>query len=48
MSILDVLYEELAQLDEMSGCFDEITNAHIDEQRRKLMVQILTLELEAV
>lgn len=42
--LIDVLYEELAHLDEQAGCFDEFTNAQIDEQRRKLMVQVLELE----
>lgn len=42
--LIDSLYEELIYLDEQAGCFDELTNARIDEQRRKLMVQILELE----
>jgi hypothetical protein len=42
--LIDCLYEELFMLDEQAGCFDEETNARIDEQRRKLMVQILELE----
>lgn len=43
-TLMDCLYEELAMLDEQSGCFDEVTNASIDAQRRRLMVQILELE----
>lgn len=43
-TLLDSLYEELAMLDEQAGCFDEDTNARIDEQRRKLMIQVLELE----
>lgn len=46
-TLMDCLYEELALLDEQAGCFDEVTNASIDDQRRRLMVQILELELEA-
>jgi hypothetical protein len=42
--LIDSLYEDLIMLDEQAGCFDEVTNARIDEQRRKLMVQILELE----
>ena len=47
ITLLETLYEELVHLDEQAGCFDEDTNAAIDEQRRRLMVQILELELEA-
>ncbi len=43
-TLLDCLYEQLISLDEQAGCFDELTNARIDEQRRKIMVQILELE----
>ena len=43
-TLLDCLYNELIHLDEQAGCFDEVTNGSIDEQRRKLMVQILELE----
>ncbi len=43
-TLLDCLYEQLISLDEQAGCFDEDTNARIDEQRRKIMVQILELE----
>ena len=46
-TLLDCLYNELINLDEQAGCFDEETNARIDEQRRKLMVQILELEVAA-
>jgi hypothetical protein len=45
--LIDSLYEELIYLDEQAGCFDEDTNARIDEQRRKLMIQILELEVSA-
>lgn len=43
-TVIDGLYEELIYLDEQAGCFDEFTNARIDEQRRKIMTQILELE----
>jgi hypothetical protein len=43
-TLLDCLYEELVMLDEQAGCFDEVTNRFIDDQRRKLMTQILELE----
>lgn len=43
-SLLDVLYNELINLDEQAGCFDEETNASIERQRRKIMVQILEME----
>ena len=43
-TLIDCLYEELVSLDEQAGCFDEFTNARIDEQRRKLVNQILELE----
>jgi hypothetical protein len=43
-TVIDGLYEELIYLDEQAGCFDEATNARIDEQRRKIMIQILELE----
>lgn len=42
--LIDCLYEELINLDEQAGCFDEFTNARIDEQRRKLIQQIHELE----
>ena len=43
-TLLDCLYEELIGLDEQAGCFDEETNARIDEQRRRLAAQIRELE----
>ena len=43
--ILQGLYNELAKLDEQAGCFDEVTNARIERQRRKLMIQALELEV---
>jgi hypothetical protein len=43
-TLLDGLYNELINLDEQAGCFDEVTNRFIDDQRRKLMEQILELE----
>jgi hypothetical protein len=43
-SLLDVLYNELINLDEQAGCFDEDTNAAIDRQRQKLYNQIRELE----
>jgi len=43
-TLIDCLYNELIHLDEQAGCFDEDTNARIDEQRRKIMTQILELE----
>ncbi len=46
-SLLDVLYNELINLDEQAGCFDEDTNRFIDDQREKLFKQIVDLELEA-
>ena len=47
-SLLDVLYNELINLDEQAGCFDEDTNRFIDEQSEKLFKQIVDLELEAL
>ena len=44
-TLLDSLYNDLINLDEQAGCFDEETNRFIDEQRRKLMAQILELEV---
>jgi len=41
---MDVLYEELAMLDEQAGCFDEVTNAKIDAQRRAIMIQLIEME----
>ena len=43
-TLIDCLYEELANLDEQAGCFDEITNAAIDKQRDAIMVQLIELE----
>jgi predicted CopG family antitoxin len=43
-TLIDSLYNELVNLDEQAGCFDEVTNRFIDDQRRKLMTQILELE----
>ena len=43
-TVIDCLYNELIHLDEQAGCFDEVTNRFIDDQRRKLMAQILELE----
>jgi hypothetical protein len=47
-TVIDGLYEELIYLDEQAGCFDEFTNARIDEQRRKIMIQLIELESENV
>jgi hypothetical protein len=44
-TLLDSLYNDLINLDEQAGCFDEETNRFINEQRRKLMAQILELEV---
>ena len=43
-TLLDCLYNELINLDEQAGCFDEMTNIAIDFQREKLSKQILELE----
>lgn len=43
-TLMDVLYEELAMLDEQAGCFDEETNAKIDAQRRAIMIQLIEME----
>ena len=43
-NLIDVLYEELVHLDEQAGCFDEETNAKIDQQRWALYAQIQELE----
>ena len=48
LTLLDCLYNELVNLDEQTGCFDEFTNARIDEQRRKIMIQLIELESENV
>lgn len=44
-TLLDLMYEELINLDEQAGLFDEITNALIDQQRSK--VYNLIMEMEA-
>ena len=43
-TLLDCLYNELINLDEQAGCFDEETNHFIDVQRKKIFEQILELE----
>ena len=43
-TLLDCLYNELINLDEQAGCFDEETNRFIDAQRKKIFEQILELE----
>lgn len=43
-TLLDCLYNELINLDEQAGCFDEMTNIAIDIQREKLSKQIKELE----
>ena len=43
-NLIALLYEELVHLDEQAGCFDEETNAKIDQQRWKLYAQIQELE----
>jgi hypothetical protein len=43
-TIIDCLYEDLINLDEQAGCFDELTNARIDAQRRKIMESIQELQ----
>ena len=45
-NLIEALYNELVNLDEQAGCFDEETNAAIDIQRWKIYAQIQ--ELEAV
>ena len=45
-TLLDCLYNELINLDEIAGQLDEETNAKIDEQRSKLWKHIQ--ELDAV
>ena len=45
-TLLDCLYNDLINLDEQAGCFDEETNARIDEQRGKLYNQIQELEVK--
>jgi hypothetical protein len=44
LTLLDCLYNELVNLDEQAGCFDEFTNASIDARREKLIKQIQELE----
>jgi hypothetical protein len=43
-TLLDCLYNELINLDELAGCFDEMTNIAIDFQRETLSKQIKELE----
>lgn len=43
-TLLDLMYEELINLDEQAGCFDEETNAKIDQQRSKIYNLILEME----
>jgi hypothetical protein len=43
-ALMDSLYEELAMLDEQAGCFDEVTNARIEERRRNVMIQLIEME----
>ena len=43
-TLMDALYEELAMLVEQAGCFDEVTNAQIDAQRRRIMIQLIEME----
>ena len=43
-TLLNRLYNELINLDEMAGCFDEKTNFIIDEARKKLAAEIRELE----
>ena len=43
-NLLEALYNELVNLDEQAGCFDEDTNAFIDDQRSKIFKQIVELE----
>jgi hypothetical protein len=43
-TLLDVLWNDLANLDEQAGCFDEDTNASIDRQRQSILNQIKDLE----
>ena len=42
--VIDTLYNELIHLDEQAGCFDEETNAKIDQQRQSLWRHIQELE----
>ena len=43
-TLLDVLWNDLVNLDEQAGCFDEDTNARIDQQRQSILNQIKDLE----
>ncbi len=43
-TLLDLMYEELINLDEQAGCFDEETNQRIDQQRGKVYNLILEME----
>ena len=45
-TLLDVLWNDLANLDEQAGCFDEDTNAQIDRQRQNVLKQIKDLEIK--
>lgn len=47
-TLLDALYNDLINLDEQAGCFDEETNALIDKQRQSIFTQIKELELDKV
>ena len=42
--VLEALYNQLIDLDEQAGCFDEETNAKIDRARVAVMKQIRELE----
>ena len=43
MNIND-LYEQLINLDEQAGCFDDETNKLIDEMHKKVLQQIASLK----
>ncbi len=45
-TLLDVLYNDLINLDEQAGCFDEHVNTEIDRQRQSIMKQIQDLEIK--
>ena len=47
-TLLDALYNDLINLDEQAGCFDEENNALIDKQRQSIFNQIKELELGKV
>ena len=38
------LYEQLINLDEQAGCFDDETNKLIDEMRKKVLQQIASFK----